>query len=478
MIAEELKKGSDMDDKKVKLACYWACGCGGCDVSILDTDLKVLDLAAAADIVFWPIAVDFKEADVEALPDGSIDLCLFNGSIRNEENLSMALLLRKKSRVLVAFGTCAYVGGIHGLINTTTTARIMETVFSGVPSMDNPERSVPLLRTTLPEGSLSLPRLFDTVRSLDQVVEVDYYVPGCPPAASRVGEIIDVYLSGSMPPRGTVLGASMKALCDTCPRQSSGAAYAFARGWEQAYGYYGVNAMYALVARRHMHLYGTTQDHLGQIAVAQRKWANLNPAAQMHDQPLTLEDYHRSRWIVEPFHLFDCCLVSNGGCAVIVTSAERAQAARKPPVYLWGMAQGHLGGDPADTLASGAVLAKEPAFGMAEITLGDLDVVELYDCYTFTVLVTLEDYGFCKKGEGGPFVAGGRIAPGGSLPVNTGGGQLSSFYMWGMTPISEGIIQIRGEGGARQVPDAKVALVSGNGGILSTHSTLVLGREA
>jgi acetyl-CoA acetyltransferase len=259
-------------------------------------------------------------------------------------------------------------------------------------------------------------------------------------------------------------------------RQSSGAAYAFARGWEQAYGYYGVNAMYALVARRHMHLYGTTQDHLGQVAVAQRAWANRNPAAQLHDQPLTLDDYRRSRWIVEPFHLFDCCLVSNGGCAVIVTSSERARAAKKPPVYLWGMGQGHLGGDPADTLASGAVLAKEPAFAMAEVTLADFDVVELYDCYTFTVLVTLEDYGFCKKGEGGPFVAEHVTGPGGKLAVNTGGGQLSSFYMWGMTPVSEAVIQLRGEGGDRQVPRHDLALVSGNGGVLSTHSTLVLSR--
>jgi acetyl-CoA acetyltransferase len=259
-------------------------------------------------------------------------------------------------------------------------------------------------------------------------------------------------------------------------KQSSGAAYAFARGWEQAYGYYGVNAMYALVARRHMHLYGTTQDHLGRIAVAQRAWANRNPAAQLHDQPLTLDDYHRSRWIVEPFHLFDCCLVSNGGCAVIVTTAERARASKKPPVYLWGMGQGHLGGDPADSLSSGAVLAKEPAFRMAEVALADFDVIELYDCYTFTVLVTLEDYGFCKKGEGGPFVAENVTGPGGKLAVNTGGGQLSSFYMWGMTPVSEAVIQIRGEGGNRQVPRHDLALVSGNGGVLSTHSTLVLSR--
>jgi acetyl-CoA acetyltransferase len=256
----------------------------------------------------------------------------------------------------------------------------------------------------------------------------------------------------------------------------TGGAYRFARGLEAAYGFFGVNAMYALVAKRHMHRYGTTQDHLGQVAVAQRRWANLNPAAQLHDQPLSLEDYHRSRWIVEPFHLFDCCLVSNGGLAVVLTSAERARSLAKPPVYLWGMGQGHLGGDPADTLTSGAVLARETAFPMAQVGIADFDLVELYDCYTFTVLVTLEDYGFCPKGEGGRFVAERVRGPGSGLPVNTGGGQLSSFYMWGMTPVSEAVIQLRGEGGARQVPRHDLALVSGNGGVLSTHSTLVLSR--
>src|SRR5262245_40035891 len=272
--------------------------------------------------------------------------------------------------------------------------------------------------------------------------------------------------------------ASLKPPSPKGERGSSGAAYAFARGWEAAYGYYGVNAMYALVASRHMHKYGTTQDHLGSVAVAQRRWANANPQAQMHDQPLTLEEYRRSRWVVEPFRLFDCCLVSNGGCAVIVTSAERARALRRPPVYIRGFAQGHLGGDPSDTLSSGAVLTREPAFRMADLTLTDVDVAELYDCYTFTVLVTLEDYGFCPKGEGGRFAAEHHTGPGGKLAVNTGGGQLSSFYMWGMTPVSEAVIQLRGDGGARQVPQHDVALVSGNGGVLSTHSTLVLAREA
>ena len=259
-------------------------------------------------------------------------------------------------------------------------------------------------------------------------------------------------------------------------RTSSGAAYGFARGWEGAYGFFGVNAMYALVARRHMHRYGTTQDQLGSVAVAQRRWAATNPAAQMHDRPMTLDDYRASRWIVEPFRVFDCCLVSNGGLAVIVTSAERARTLQKPPVYIWGMGQGHLGGDPSDTLTSGAVLAKGPAFAMADISLRDVDVVELYDCYTFTVIVTLEDYGFCAKGEGGAFAAEHHTGPGGPLALNTGGGQLSSFYMWGMTPVSEAVIQVRGEGGARQVAKHDVALVSGNGGVLSTHATLVLSR--
>ena len=254
----------------------------------------------------------------------------------------------------------------------------------------------------------------------------------------------------------------------------SAAAYGFARGLNAAYGQFGVNAHYAFVARRHMDLYGTTQDQLGAIAVEQRKWANSNPDAQFFKEPMSLDDYHHSRWVVEPFHLYDCCLVSNGGCAVVVTSAERARNLKKPPVYLLGMGQGHPGGDPMDTLLSGAPIAKETAFKMADVSLGDIQFAQLYDCYTFTVLVTLEDYGFCKKGEGGPFIADGKTGPGGSTPVNTGGGQLSSFYMWGMTPISEAVIQIRGEGGRRQLPKHEIGLVSGNGGILSTHSSLVV----
>lgn len=269
------------------------------------------------------------------------------------------------------------------------------------------------------------------------------------------------------------------------PKQKGGSkgggtagAYAHSGGLEAAYGMFGVNGRYALVAQRHMHQYGTTQEQLGRIAVQQRAFAQGNPAAQFCGRPLTIEDYHASRWVAEPFHLLDCCLVSNGGVAVIVTSAERARDLRRPPVYLRGMAQGHPGGDPIETLSSGAVMAGKAALRSAGLELADIHFCELYDCYTFTVLVTLEDYGFCPKGEAGALIESGRTGPGGDLPVNTGGGQLSSFYMWGMTPISEAVIQIRGDGGERQVEKHDLALVSGNGGILSTHATLIVARSA
>ena len=248
-------------------------------------------------------------------------------------------------------------------------------------------------------------------------------------------------------------------------------------GLYSAFGLFGVNAHYALAARRHFAMYGTTNDHLGAIAVAQRQWAEKNPIAE-HREPMTIEDYHASRWVAEPLHLLDCCLVSNGGVAVIVSRADEAKDLAQPPAYIWGMGQGHPGdmrrkGWDVET-ETGAPMAKEKAFAMAGIDVADVDVVEAYDCYTYTVLVTLEDYGFCKKGEGGPFVADGKLAPGGSLPTNTGGGQLSAYYMWGMTPLSEGVIQARGQGGGRQVDKHDVVLVTGNGGILDHHSTIVL----
>jgi acetyl-CoA acetyltransferase len=249
-------------------------------------------------------------------------------------------------------------------------------------------------------------------------------------------------------------------------------------GLRLAYGDYGpANSMYALALRRHMHLFGTNHDQLGAIAVGQREWARMNPRAQLR-KPMSMADYHDSRWVVEPLHLFDCCLVSNGGVAVIVTSAERARDLRQPPVYLRGFGQ-CAPGDPAraerePAVHTGAARSGRQALRQAGIELADVDVLELYDCYTYTVLVTLEDYGFCAKGDGGAFVADGRLGPGGSLPCNTGGGQLSSYYMWGFTPLSEGVIQARGQGGERQVDTHDHVLVSGNGGVLNFHSTTIL----
>jgi acetyl-CoA acetyltransferase len=227
--------------------------------------------------------------------------------------------------------------------------------------------------------------------------------------------------------------------------------------------------------------YGTTQDQLGTIAVGQRQWAMKSPLAQMRD-PMTLEDYHASRWIIEPLHLLDCCLVSNGAVAVIVSSAAAAKDMPQPPVYVLGMGQGHPGdsnraGDDWETQTGGR-LAGQTAYAMAGVGPGDIDICQIYDCYTYTVLVTLEDYGFCKKGEGGPFVQDGKLGPGGSLPTNTGGGELSGYYMWGMTPLSEGIIQTRGQGGERQVEKRDTVLVTGNGGSLSYHACLILSPHA
>lgn len=248
-------------------------------------------------------------------------------------------------------------------------------------------------------------------------------------------------------------------------------------GLAAAGGMVGPNVGYALAARRHIDRYGTTSEQLGAVAVSTRQWAMLNPAAQMRT-PMTLEDHQRSRWIVEPLHLFDCCLLSNGAVAVIVTAADRARDLAQPPVYLRGWGQCHPGyPDMSDSqfgLVTGAQQSGRQAMQMAGVTPADIDIREIYDCYTYTTLVSLEDYGFCEKGEGGALAESGALGPGGDLPTNTGGGQLSGYYMWGMTPLSEAIIQARGHAGDRQVAKRDTLLVSGNGGILDHHCTLIL----
>jgi len=205
--------------KKLKIAKYWADCCGGCDVSLLDIDAKILDVAKIADIVYWPIAVDGKNKDLEALKPGEIDVGFYNGAVHNSEQEHIAQILREKSKILVAYGSCAWLGGIPSLINFTDRETLFEYVYHLAPSNDNPRGVEPQPRTKVPEGVLSLPVLYDKVKRLDEVVEVDYYLPGCPPHYERVAEVIDVIVSGKLPPKGSVVGAKDKALCEECPRE-------------------------------------------------------------------------------------------------------------------------------------------------------------------------------------------------------------------------------------------------------------------
>jgi acetyl-CoA acetyltransferase len=244
------------------------------------------------------------------------------------------------------------------------------------------------------------------------------------------------------------------------------------------YGMIGAAANHAFGLTRHMHEFGTTHDQLGAIAVAARKHAMLTPHAQIK-KPMTLDDYHNSPWIVWPYHMFDCCLRSDGAAAFIVTSAERARDLKTRPVYIMGMGTAnnsrgpYFGNHPTVT---GGKESGEQAFSMAGLTPKDIDFAQIYDCFTYIAMVTLEDYGFCKKGEGGPFVTGGRIELGGELPMNTAGGMLSEGYVEGMLSIVEAVRQLRGECGERQVKDAEIGIVSGNGGNAVCHSTLILRR--
>ena len=203
---------------KLKMALYWAASCGGCDVAVLDINEKILDVAALADIVLWPIALDFKYHHVEALPDGAIDVTLFNGAVRNSEQKELALLLRRKSKAMVAFGSCAYTGGIPSLANFHNEQDIFQRVYFETPSTDNPQKVVPQIKTKVPEGELELPSFYDTVLTLDQVVPVEYFVPGCPPTVDTILKVVNALATNSLPPPGSVI-ASNKTLCDECERK-------------------------------------------------------------------------------------------------------------------------------------------------------------------------------------------------------------------------------------------------------------------
>lgn len=239
---------------------------------------------------------------------------------------------------------------------------------------------------------------------------------------------------------------------------------------------------YALAAARHMNLYGTTRTDLADIALAARGWAQLNPRA-FDRRPLTREDVLNAPMVSSPLGVKDCCLVTDGGAAVIMVRADRAKDLKKAPIYLLGSGEAqehHTISQMPDLVSTGAARSGALAYAMAGLTASDIDVAQLYDAFTITTLLFLEDLGFCPKGEGGRFVQDGAIAPGGKLPVNTSGGGLSYCHpgMFGLFTMVEATRQLRGECGERQVDNPQTAIAHGNGGVLAGQSTLILGTSA
>lgn len=251
--------------------------------------------------------------------------------------------------------------------------------------------------------------------------------------------------------------------------------------FEQPYGLT-VPAYYALIGQAHMAEYGTTGEHFAEVAVSCRAHAAQNPTAQKRDI-ITVEDVVSSRLIADPLHLLDCSLVSDGGAAIVVTSAERAADFPHPPVYLLGVGEGHSHehiSQAANLTTSAAVESGRRAYEMAGLTTADMQFAQLYDCFTPTVLIELEDLGFCEKGEGGAFLQTGATRPGGALPVNTHGGMLSHCHPGNpgaMFALTESVWQLRGQAGDRQLEGVEVGLVHAQGGIMSSHTTAILGRE-
>ncbi len=208
---------------KPKFAMYWAASCGGCEIAVLNIHEKILDVDANFEVVFWPVAMDAKYKDVEAMEDGSITLCLFNGGIRNDENEHIAKMLRKKSKILVAFGSCACEGCIPGLANFSSTKEILDTYYETV-STENPDHIRPQTSYDMPEGTIHIPTLYPVLKTLDQVVDVDYYMPGCPPESHQIAAVIDLVIAvlngeAQLPPKGATIGAGNSTVCEECTRK-------------------------------------------------------------------------------------------------------------------------------------------------------------------------------------------------------------------------------------------------------------------
>ena len=270
----------------------------------------------------------------------------------------------------------------------------------------------------------------------------------------------------------------------TAPRMSRNRLGSYSYGYGTLYGLFGPPAIYALHAQRHMHLYGTTVSHLGSVAVNQRRYALGRPESVGYGQPMSLEDHANSRMIADPLRLLDCTRdTTDVAVAIVVSAATATRTSARHTVRIAGIGFGHnirRWQDASVYESTGEIAsAAHTAFSQAGITREDVDVAQLYDAFTISVLMQIEAYGFCPVGSGGPFSAAGETGPEGAIPVNTGGGSLSGFYAQGFTPIVEAVKQLRGQGGASQVPNARIALVSGTGGNAgvqntSAHATLVL----
>ena len=288
-------------------------------------------------------------------------------------------------------------------------------------------------------------------------------------AAIRAGKCevaLITYGSNQLSSRGRTMGTGSRPA--TIPEAT----------YESPYGNTLVGA-YAMAARRHMHQYGTTSEQLAEIAVVTRRHAGLNPLA-MYREPITVQDVLNSRLIADPLHLLDCCVVTDGGASILVTTEERARDLKQKPVFVLGSSESHTHAHISqmpDLTVTPAAITGPRAFAEAGITPQDIDMAMIYDSFTITVLLILEDLGFCPKGEGGAFVQGGRIALGGELPINTDGGGLSSNHpgMRGIFLITEATRQLRGQSGPRQVAGAKLAVAQGSGGLLSSQATIILG---
>ena len=263
------------------------------------------------------------------------------------------------------------------------------------------------------------------------------------------------------------------------PRTGTRASYARPRGDDALAGLFGAPSSYAMVAKRHMHEYGTTSEQLANVAIAHRTHANMSPKAQFQEL-FTVDDYMASRWVVEPFRLLDCCPVSDGGAAYIITTEEKAKELKTLPVYIEGIGQAHPSWDfyrRPELATSGAKIAGKMAFESAGLQPKDVDFCEIYDFFTIVPLISLAEYGFVEKGEAGSFYEEQRTHIGGELPCNTSGGLLSETGMPGTQLVVEAVRQLRGEGENRQVEGAEVGLVSQQGGIMTTHATMLLSNQ-